>query len=419
VAQPTATTTVEARTEAPLTAETAARQLLEGGRPRESLVELERAAAVQRRAGDAFAQARVALARSRARLVLGELEEAARQAEEAAADTSDPAFRVEALTHVSRVATGRSDFARAEAALAEALPIAERNGDDSARARVFRALGSLEYRRGRLREAYEHHTQAARAADRSGDMLQRVGARLDASAALLGLARYDDALATAQESYDIAAKPGTPPAVRARALFANAQANAHVWNLDRSAELWTAAIEASTAANESRNVATALKQSVETWFALGDFDRASADGQKAVELLGRTGQPQVIAETVARVALSELRRGRADEARRWADRARAALADAPESRHHYVHNDLGIVAAEIGDLARPGPTSPASSRSPGRSAMSSTNGARPGASDGPRSATTRPPRWHRSSGPLRPSTGSARRFQPLRFARAS
>ena len=36
----------------------------------------------------------------------------------------------------------------------------------------------------------------------------------------------------------------------------------------------------------------------------------------------------------------------------WADRARAALTDAPESRHLFVHNDLGIVEAELGDLAR-------------------------------------------------------------------
>lgn len=336
----------------PLPAEGAANRLLERGKAREALAELDRAAAVHRRAGDALGLARVALARSRARLALGELDEAARQAEKAAAYTGSPAFRLEALTQVGRVATGRSDFARAAAALAEALPIAERTGDDGGRAFVLRALGVLEYRRGRQREASEYQAQALRAADRSGDVSQRVGARAEASATLLGLSRYDAALATAQQGYDIAAKPGVPLALRARALFALALTNAHVWNLDRSAELWTAAIEATTAVNDARNGAAALKQSVETWFALGDFDRASADGQKAAALLEQTGQAQVVAETMARVALSEQRRGRADEARRWADRARAALVDAPESRHHYVHNDLGIVASEIGDLAR-------------------------------------------------------------------
>jgi hypothetical protein len=91
---------------------------------------------------------------------------------------------------------------------------------------------------------------------------------------------------------------------------------------------------------------------VETWFALGDFDRASADGQQTIALLRQTSQAHFVAETTARVALSELRRGRPEDARAWADRARGALAEAPLSRHHDVHNDLGIVAAEVGDVVQ-------------------------------------------------------------------
>lgn len=327
-------------------------QLQEGGKPREALIHLDRAAASYRRAGDRLGVARVALTRSNARRALGELEAAARDAEEARAHSEgDPALSVRALTMVASLATDRSDFALADDALREALPVAERLGDERAKATVLRALGALEERRGRSRESLDFFTRSVTAADRSGDAMLRIRTRAAASVTLLSVARYDDALAMAQEGYDIADRAGVP-ALRAAALFELAQANAHVWNLDRAAELWTATIEASRKAGNLRSHALAQKQSVETWFALGEFDRAAVDGASAVELLRQAGLSQFVAETAARVALSEVRRGRAADARVWADRARAELPAAPESRHHFVHNDLGIVEAEVGDLAR-------------------------------------------------------------------
>jgi len=332
--------------------EIAADKLLESGKPREALGELSRAAMVCGRKGDKFALARVGLKRSRARLALGDLDGAAWDAEQARRDSEgDPALLLQVLTQIARVATDRSDFARADAALREALPIAERTGDTRTQATVLRTLAILEDRRGLQREALEHHQQAVRAADRSGDAALRVRTRGTMSGTLLGLSRYDEALATAQDEYDIAARAGVP-ALRAAALFDLAQTNAHVWNLDRAAVLWADAIAAHRETGNLRTAALALKQSVETWFALGDFDRAASDGEQAVEQLQQTGHAQYVAETAARVALTEVRRGRTTEARIWTDRARAELASAPESRHLFVHNDLGIVESELGDVTR-------------------------------------------------------------------
>lgn len=332
--------------------EAAADKLLESAKLREALAELDRAATAYRRAGDREALARVALKRSRARHALGELDAASRDAEDARAHAKgNPALLVDVLSHLARVATDRSEFARASAALREALPIAARVGDARAQAGVLRAFAALEDRRGLQREALEYHVQAIEAADRSGDATLRARTRGDASVTLLGLSRYDAALVSAQEAHDIAAQSGVP-ALRGRALFDLAQTNAHVWNLDRAAELWTATIEAHRQTGNLRITALALKQSVETWFALSEFDRAAADGEKAVELLRQTGQAQYLAETAARVALSEVRRGRLADARVWADRARADLPSAPESRHLFVHNDLGIVESELGELLR-------------------------------------------------------------------
>jgi CHAT domain-containing protein len=331
--------------------EEAAERHLEGGRPREALAELESAEQAYRRAGDRLGRARVSLMRSRARRGLGDLEQAARDAEEAAAlGRSDPSLLIRALTQIGRVATDRSEFTRGEAALHEAVGVA-RTLDDAAQANALWALAVFEDRRGRQEEALAHHLQAVEAADRSGDVALRVNTRGDASATLLGLSRYDAALATAQEAYDIADRAGTS-VLRANALFDLAQTNAHVWNLDRAAELWAATIEANRETGNIQIISLAQKQSVETWFALGDFDRSAAEGATAIELLGQAGLAQYVAETAARVALSEVRRGRTAEARAWADRARAELARAPESRHLFVHNDLGIVETELGDLAR-------------------------------------------------------------------
>jgi CHAT domain-containing protein len=332
--------------------ESAAARLQETGKPREALVELDRAAAAYRRAGDNLGLARVALKRSAARRVLGQLDEAARDAEEARTyGQTDPALLLQALTLISRTATDRSDFTRAADAARESVSIAQRIGDPAAQARALRTLGLVAERQGRQHEALEHLTEAVRAADRTGEASLRVLTRGSAITVLLGLSRYDAALSMAQESFEIGDRSGVPGA-RANSLFDLSQASAHVWNLDRAAGLWQATIEAQRQVGNEVLVALSQKQSVETWFALGEFDRAAADGEIAVDLLQKTGQRQYVAETMARVALSQVRRGQRAEARRWADAARAALPAAPESRHLFVHNDLGIVEAELGELAR-------------------------------------------------------------------
>jgi CHAT domain-containing protein len=332
--------------------EAAANLLLENGKQREALLQLDRAATAYRRAGDHLALARVALTRSGVRRSLGELDKAAGDAEEARAHAaSEPALLVQALTQVARVATDRADFARADASLHEALSIAEQLGDSAAQATVLRSLATLADRRGLGHEAVDYTTRAISAADRSGDASLRVRMRGVAAPALLSLSRYDAALATAQESYEIAERAGVP-ALRAAAAFALAQTQAHVWNLDRAAELWAATIEAHRETGNIAMVALALKQSVETWFALGEFDRAVADGEKAVELLRQTGQSHYVAETTARLALTKVRRGQMADARIWADRARAGLASTPDSRHLFIYNDLGLVESELGALAQ-------------------------------------------------------------------
>jgi CHAT domain-containing protein len=339
-----------AATAVTLAQEIAADELLAGNKLRDALVELDRAAAIYRKTGDRLALARVTLKKSRARARLGDLEGAARDAEQARAGASDPALLLEVLTHIAVLATDRSDFQRADAALREALPIAARSGDARGEATTLHALSQLEDRRGLQLQALEHRRQAIAAADRSGDVPLRVRTRGSASMTLLGLARYDEALALAQAAHELA-RP-EPPTVRANATFNLAQVNAHIWNLDRSAELWSATIEAYREAGRTANVALAMKQRVDTWFALGEFERAATEGREAFDLLQQSAQTQYTAETAARVALSELRRGGAAAARSWSDRARAELSRAPESRHLYVHNDLGIVEAELGDPGR-------------------------------------------------------------------
>lgn len=268
----------------------------------------------------------------------------------AAQSTADPAARLAELTQLARTATERGDVTRAETLLREALPIAEGAGDALAEASVLRALGRINETRGRQQDALAQFQGSMRAADRAGDPALRVASRGGASVQLLGLSRFDEALAMAQAAFDIA-QATTRPAIRAEALFVLAQAHGHVWNLDRAAALWASAIDAYREAGNTRGVALSTKQSVDTSFARAEFDRAVADGEKAVDLLQGALQ-WLVPETLARLALSEARRGRVDAARGWSARARTELVTAPAARHIFVLNDLGLVAIELGDLTQ-------------------------------------------------------------------
>ncbi len=361
IAATCATTGSEARAEQPGAASGASARhvdeiegsrLVDAGKAEDGLRVLERAVAAYRRGGNSLGIARARLKMSAANRALARFDVALRDAQEAyGLSAADPALRLSALLQLGRVATDSGDLLRADAWLREALPMAERAGDALSESNVLRALGRVSDLRGLQREALDEQLRASRAADRAGNLAARVGSRCNASVSLLGLSRYDEALALAQEAFELAGPPAAP-AVRAEALFHLAQAQGHVWNLDRAAALWSQAIEAYREAGNVRGLALATKQSVDTSFARGEFDRAVADGEKAVELLQQVGVRPYVAETMARLALSEARRGRLDAARGWSSRAREGIAAAPASRHVFVHNDLGLVAIELGDLTQ-------------------------------------------------------------------
>jgi CHAT domain-containing protein len=327
-------------------------KLVDGGKPQDGLRVLERAATAYRRSGDTLGVARVRLKMSGAHRALGQFDLAMRYAQEAHdLSAADSALRLAALVQVGRVATDRSDFVKADAILRQALPMAVGAGDALTESLVLRTLGRVSDSRGLTRESLEAFERAGRAADRAGNLPARISSRTGATTELLALSRFDEALALAQETVEIS-KPSKAPNVRAEALFNLAQAQGHVWNLERAAALWPPTMDAYREANNLRGLALSIKQSVDTSFARGDFDRAVADGEKAAELLRQVGFQLYVPETMARLALSEARRGRMDAAREWSSRARAELTTAPPPRHVFVHNDLGLVAIELGDLAQ-------------------------------------------------------------------
>lgn len=315
----------------------------------EGIEALARAERLYRTRADRAGQARVAQRQASALRRLARFDEAVAAATRALAFAGDDlAIRVSALTELGLLANDKGDNTRAETWLQQALPLAERAGDAVAEAAVHRALGRVYETRGRSVEGLAAFERSTMAADRAGDLPARVSGRVMATVSLLGLARYDDALARAQEASDLA-RESTNPSARADALFNQAQAQGHVWNLDRAAELWTDAIEAHRQAGNIRSVALATKQSVDTAFARGDFDRSAADGERAIDLLRQVRFDQFVPETIARLALSEARRKRLDAARAWAGQARTEAAAAPEARHIFVYNDLGLVALELGE----------------------------------------------------------------------
>jgi CHAT domain-containing protein len=334
----------------PSAEETEGDRLIASGRYQDALAILEPVVRKYRRAGDRLGAARVRLRTSAAHRALLQFEVALRQAQEAHdLAGADPALLKSALTQLGRVAADRGDFTRADTWFRQALSLAERAGDVAAEAGALRWLGRVSEARGLQRESVEYYQRAASAADRAGDLTTRITSRTGGSVPLLGLSRYDDALAMAQDAADLA-QQATVPALRAEALFTLAQAHAHVWNLDRASSTWPLVIDAYRAAGSRQGIALSMKQSVDTSFARGDFDRAVADGETSVTLLAPAGLQHMVPETVARLALSETRRGRYEAARAWSARARAELAGAPEARHIFVLNDLGLVALELGDF---------------------------------------------------------------------
>jgi CHAT domain-containing protein/tetratricopeptide (TPR) repeat protein len=324
--------------------------LVDAGQLQEGADALARAERDYAQRGDGTGQARVALRRSTTLRRLARFDEAVSSATHALSlADGNAAIEVGALTELGLLANDRGELDEADRSLTRALPLAERVGDAAAESAVLRALARVRESRGQAAEALALLDRAIVAADRSGEVPHRVAGRVLATTQLLALARYDDALARAEEAAALT-RDGASPGVRGDALFNLAQAHGHVWNLDRAAELWREAIEAHQQAGNVRTVALAIKQSVDAAFAQGEFDRAAADGGRAVELLRQTRFEWLVPETLARLALTEARRQRLDPARTWAARARAEATTAPLARRPFVYNDLGLVALELGDL---------------------------------------------------------------------
>jgi CHAT domain-containing protein/tetratricopeptide (TPR) repeat protein len=348
---PTAATPPAAAAPAAIAEEVDGSALVDAGKLQDGLEALARAEGVYRERRDRGGQARVAQRQAAVLRRLARVDEATAAATRALSLAEDQTeVRIAALTELGLLANDRGDTGQADAWLQQALPLAEQSGDAAGEAVVLRTLGRVRDTQGKSVEALAFQQRSIAAADRAGAIQHRVAGRSLATVSLLALARYDEALALAEESLALAQQAGASASVRGDALFTLAQAHGHVWNLDRAAELWAAAIEAHSAAGNTRTVALATKQSVDTSFARGDFDRAVADGERAVDLLRQARYELYLPETLARLALSEARRGRLDAAREWAARARTDVAAAPESRHIFVYNDLGLVSIELGDL---------------------------------------------------------------------
>ena len=323
----------------------AARQLIAAGKHAEALSALESAGP----AGDPAAAANIELLRGTALRALGRLPEAAAaagRAQRIAEAARNHALTARALLQLATLSSDRGDDAAAEIHLQAALGEARASSDRVLPLSVLEALGRNARARGDNTAALTHLGAAIDAAVSTGNVELIVRARGARSATLLGLARFDEALADAQAAYDIL-PPSAAPRQKASATFALAQVQAHLWNLDRAAVLWTEAIEQYQKAGLQIGVSLSTKQRMETWFALGDLDRAAADGAEALRLFERTGSAGTTPELFARLALIEARRGHHAEARAYA--ARVQVQDGP--RRRFTENDLGLTAMFLGDHA--------------------------------------------------------------------
>ena len=325
--------------------EATAQEMMRAGRHADALAALAGA----REGADPETAARIDLLRSRALRALGRLpdaEDAATRGRRTAESARLPGLTARALLQLSELATDRGDNAAAAAFLASALTAARASGDSRLQVNILEALGRNARARGDNPAALSYLGDAIAAAEGTGDLdllTRALGAR---STTLLGLGRFDEALADAQTAYDHVA--GTSQSrLEGVAAFALAQAQAHVGNLDRAVMLWGEALVHYEAAGLQIGVALATKQRMETWFALGEFDRAAADGAAALGLFERTGSAGTTPELFARLALIEARRGNNASAQMYAARADALMPSGP--RRRFVENDLGLTALFLGD----------------------------------------------------------------------
>jgi CHAT domain-containing protein len=324
-----------------------ATELTGKGRSRDALPLLDRALALAARRGDFEVQARIELQRATAWRGLADPARARAAADRALAlarRANHPATAVQALTAIANLLADAGDPAAAGIRLREAVSLAEQI-DRRTLASLLELLGRNARALGNNDQALHYLGRAVAAADEAGDLVVGIRARTARSTALLGLGRFAEGLADAEQAFDLAREK--EPRMRPAATFSLAQAHAHVWNLDRAAALWTEAIERYREMGPPIGVALSMRQRMDTWYALGEFDRAAEDGAEALALFGKTGSAGTEPNVLARLALIASRRGDADTARRYAQSARAAARPGPDRRS--FDNDLGLVALRTGD----------------------------------------------------------------------
>jgi CHAT domain-containing protein len=253
----------------------------------------------------------------------------------------DPGVRVRALVQLATLHSDRGDETRAAEYLSQAAPVARAAADPKLHMVIGEALAANARARGAGAEAVDYYGEVVAAADRANERDHSIRGRTGRSSALLGLGRYDEALADADRAYALAA--GGPARLRASAAFSLAQVHAHLWNLEVASDLWQKAEALYREAGIQLGIALSLRQSMDTWFAMREFDRAAGAGEAALAMYEKTGSQGSGADTLARLALIEARRGRFEAARSYAGRARAAAATVPARRLVFIENDLGLV----------------------------------------------------------------------------
>jgi CHAT domain-containing protein len=326
-----------------------ANERIQEGQFREGLALLDQAGALAVRRGDLVAQARVELQRATAWRGLADLARAraaSDRARELALRADQPTVAVQALSMMATLLTEAGEPAAAAVRLQEALPLAERMTDRRTLASLLDLLGRNARDRGANQEALQYLNRAIATADEAGEFVVGIRARTARSTTYLGLGRFTEALVDAEQAFEIAR--GKEPRMRPAAAFGLAQAHAHVWNLDRAAELWTEAIAAYREIGPPIGVALALRQRMDTWYALGELDRAAEDGAQALALFAKTGSAGTEAGLLARLALISARRGDAGAARQHTEAAGAAARTGPQRR--FIDNDLGLVALALGEV---------------------------------------------------------------------
>lgn len=318
-----------------------ARVLAGAGKHQEALTALAAALPRFAQARDRASEAEAELQRSTSFRAIADRPAARAAAERALSLSRAPALQVRALTQIARLHSDGGQETDAAEVLQRAWKVAEGAADATLTMQVGEARAANARARGNGADAARAFADVIEAADRAGSLDFSIRGRTGRSSALLGLGRFDEALVDGERAYALAAS--APVRLRASATFALAQVHAHLWDLDRAAQLWDQSVSLYREAGLQIGIALSHRQAMDTWFALRDFDRALNEGRAALALYDRAGSQGSLPDTLARLALIQARRGDRDAAAAFAARARAASEGIPERRRVFIDNDLGLV----------------------------------------------------------------------------